>query len=142
MVPVVIDGVIGFHALFPLYGVLSADDGLGILLYLSSKSLKMLVFYDSGVRNSSIGIVDLGKTLIVGCVLDFVLKTDGTVFQFAEAVVVELVYLACEYNFIKLRVENGELLFFRSSKKSTFTMVSEPSNSPSISLLYPPMGTP
>ena len=66
----------------------------------------MLVLDDAGVGNSSVRIVNLSQSLIVGRVKDLMLKPYSAVFQLAEAVVVEFVNLTREHNLVELRIEN------------------------------------
>ena len=102
----VVDGVVWFHTFFPFYGVFAADDGLRILLYVGGEGLEVLVLNDAGVGNGCVRIVDLSQSLIVGRVKDLMLKPYGAVLQLAKAVVIELVNLTGEHNFVELRIEN------------------------------------
>ena len=58
------------------------------------------------IGDFGLGIVNLSQTLEVWRVKDLILKSNGTIFQFSEPVIVEFVNLSCKHNLVELRIEN------------------------------------
>ena len=100
VVAVVVDGVVGFHALFVFRAVLFADHRLGAVIDFLAEHLEMLVFDDTGVGFVVTGVVDHGIALVVGSVLDASLECDGAPVEFAELEVEILVNGAGKYELV------------------------------------------
>ena len=60
----------------------------------------MLVFYDPGIRNFSLSIVNDSIPLVIGDVQYFLFKLQASVFQFAETIIKILVDRSCINNFV------------------------------------------
>ena len=89
---------------------------------------------DTGIGNLPLGIVDLGKSLIVGNVQRLCLKPNGAVVQLAIFEVIKLINPSREHDVICYRFP-----FFLIVKEVGINLKL---NNPLMSLLYPPMGTP
>ena len=83
----------------PVSWVFPGDDGL---VRVPLAEFKVLVFNHPGIRRFGIGVVDDGVALVVANVLFFSFKAQGPVFQFAQAVVKELVDRAGVDDLVKL----------------------------------------
>lgn len=96
----IVDGVEWFHAVLPFGGVFTGDYRLGVVIYCVAESLEVLVLDYPGERDIGRGVVYHGVSLPVGVVEGFRLETDCAVFQFAEAITIELVDLTGEDNLV------------------------------------------
>lgn len=80
----VVDGIIGLLPRLPGGGVLPGEDG-----FLLGAKLEVLVLDNTGVGHLPGGVVHHGAALVIGAVPHLSLKTEGTVFQGAVAIVEE-----------------------------------------------------
>ena len=100
VITIVVDGVIGFHALFVLRAVLFADNGLRTVVYFLSEHFEMLVLDDTGVGFVVTGVVDDGIALVVGGVFHAGLESDSAPVEFAELEFKILVNRAGKYELV------------------------------------------
>ena len=100
VVTIVVDGVIGFHALFVFRAVLFADNGLGTVVDFLAEHFEMLMFDDTGVGFVVTGVVDDGITLVVGGILNAGFESDGAPVEFAELETKILVNRAGKYELV------------------------------------------
>ena len=100
VITIVVDGVIGFHALFVLRAVLFADNSLRTVVDILAKHLEMLVLDNASVGLVVTGVVDHGIALVVGCVFNAGLESDSAPVEFAELEAKILVNRAGKYELV------------------------------------------
>ena len=88
----IVNGIVGFHARLPLGGILTADYGLGIVIDRLAERFEMLVLDDAGIWHLVRGVVDNCVALVVRSVERLGFKTHRTILEFAETVILELIY--------------------------------------------------
>ena len=91
-VSLIVNGIVGFHARLPLGGILTADYGFGIVIDRLAERFEMLVLDDASIGNIVRGVVDHSVALVVRSVERLGFKTHCTILEFAETVIVELIY--------------------------------------------------
>ena len=91
-ISLIINGIVGFHARLPLGGILTADYGLWVVIDRLTEGFEMFVLDDTGIRNIVRGVVDHSVALVVRSVECFSFKTHRAILEFAETVIVELIY--------------------------------------------------
>lgn len=82
----VIDGVVGLHALFPFGGILITDHGFRL-----RTELEMFMLDDARIGCLSVRIVHDGYSLIVGCVKHMRVESDRAVLELSKLKTKELV---------------------------------------------------
>ena len=100
VITIVVDRVIGFHALFVLRAVLFADNSLRTVVDILAKHLEMLVLDNASVGLVVTGVVDHGIALVVGCVFNAGLESDSAPVEFAELEAKILVNRAGKYELV------------------------------------------
>ena len=96
LVALVVDGIVGLHAVVPLGGILARDDGVGIGVDGVAEGLEVFVFDDAGVGHVGGCIVYHGVALMIGFGECLGLETHGAILERAIVIVEKLVDFAGE----------------------------------------------